>query len=255
MVLYCIPVNASSIVSTSLTKLDAVEAKYSMETVSSINVYKDILKERLNSVELYYDLSEKMPKEALKLLEPIANIEKAVEELDNNRIQVTYTLKSKNPVEIQKFQSGNVERIYNVTSYSYIMKAKENTGSVTEDSAQSDITFRNTAYYSYYTSNNFRVLKLTKWSTKITRFVETKLRNLQLSAVCSGTAEETAVYNEKNSTTVASPKVGTTYSLNTGFKYHYVTTAALIQYKAQVTYSHGNSSYTPNSYITLGTIG
>ncbi len=57
MVLYCIPVNASSIVSTSLTKLDAVEAKYSMETVSSINVYKDILKERLNSVELYYDLS------------------------------------------------------------------------------------------------------------------------------------------------------------------------------------------------------
>ena len=68
MVLYCIPVNASSIVSTSLTKLDAVEAKYSMETVSSINVYKDILKERLNSVELYYDLSEKMPKEALKLL-------------------------------------------------------------------------------------------------------------------------------------------------------------------------------------------
>ncbi len=83
MVLYCIPVNASSIVSTSLTKLDAVEAKYSMETVSSINVYKDILKERLNSVELYYDLSEKMPKEALKLLEPIANIEKAVEELDN----------------------------------------------------------------------------------------------------------------------------------------------------------------------------
>ncbi len=42
-----------------LTKLDAVEAKYSMETVSSINVYKDILKERLNSVELYYDLSEK----------------------------------------------------------------------------------------------------------------------------------------------------------------------------------------------------
>ena len=227
MVLYCIPVNASSIVSTSLTKLDAVEAKYSMETVSSINVYKDILKERLNSVELYYDLSEKMPKEALKLLEPIANIEKAVEELDNNRIQVTYTLKSKNPVEIQKFQSGNVERIYNVTSYSYIMKA----------------------------SNNFRVLKLTKGSTKITRFVETKLRNLQLSAVCSGTAEETAVYNEKNSTTVASPKVGTTYSLNTGFKYHYVTTAALIQYKAQVTYSHGNSSYTPNSYITLDTIG
>ncbi len=83
MVLYCIPVNASSIVSTSLTKLDAVEAKYSMETVSSINVYKDILKERLNSVELYYDLSEKMSKEALKLLEPIANIEKAVEELDN----------------------------------------------------------------------------------------------------------------------------------------------------------------------------
>ena len=64
-------------------KVDAVEAKYSMETVSSINVYKDIFERALNSVELYYDLSEKKcQKEALKLLEPIANIEKAVEELE-----------------------------------------------------------------------------------------------------------------------------------------------------------------------------
>lgn len=141
--------------------------------------------------------------------------------------------------------------MYAITSYTYIGKASTSAGNVTESSVQSDITIKNKVYYNYYNNNSVKMIKITSGKTTITRFLESKMRNLVLNALEQGFGSGGST-NESKSKTIASPVLNTTYTLTSKFSNYYASNAAKILYGCEITYSHGNSSYTARAQISLG---
>lgn len=224
--------------------------RYEEEIVATSVIHENAVEEELVSLEKKYDITANMSEEFLDELSVVADISKEVQRLDESHVQESYNIISKMPIAEKTFVSGNTEEIYSITNYTYIMSKANSTGNTTESSVQSDITIKNTAYYSYYNDGTVKMLKVTSGKTTITRFLESKLRNLVLTAFSQGFSSGGAK-TEKETKTIASPKVNTTYKLTSGFSYYYSTSAAKILYGAEVTYSHG-SSYTVRAQISLG---
>lgn len=221
------------------------------ETLDSIVMHEDNIENVIASTENTYDMTTYMPEEAIKELSSIANISKEEQWLDETHLQVSYNLIPKNPIIEKKFKSGNTEEIYSITNYTYVMNLSENSGNTTDTSVQSDVTLKNTVYYSYYDNASVRMLKVSYGTSTVTRFLESGLRNLELNVLSQGTSNN-GFSDESNSRVIPTPYVNSNYSLQSNFNNHYHTGAAKILYGCAVTYSHGNSSYTARAQINLG---
>ena len=244
----CIPVYASA----ENEKFVLSKESYSKEIIKNTVINEDLLGKNLEYFENEYDLSLNMPTEVVEDLSVIANVSKSTQRIDEDHIQMSYTIYSKEPIVERTFVSGNTEKIYSVTNYTYVMSSSTvDSGEITESSALSDVTFKNTAYYSFYEDGTLRMIRLDSGKTSITRFLESNLRDLVLSAYCIG-GSDNGFQEESNTRTITSPGVGRSHTLDTEFEYFYSTSAARILYGASVTYSHGLSSYTVSAQISLG---
>ena len=221
------------------------------ETLESTVIHKDTLDDVIASVENEYDITTNMPTEVIKELSSVAEVSKEEQWLDETHLQVSYNLIPKNPIIEKTFKSGNTEEIYSITNYTYVMNLSNSSGSQTDTSVQSDVTLKNTVYYSYYDNGSVRMLKIDYGTTTITRFLESNLRNLVLNVLGQGVSDS-SYSDESNSRTIPTPYVNSNYSLRCNFNHYYHTGAAKILYGSAVTYSHGNSSYTARAQISLG---
>lgn len=223
----------------------------SEDIVVSQKVYGDVITEELAALEDKYDMTKNMPEEVLAELSEVAEVSKEVEQLDDEYMQVSYNIFSEEPIMERTYNSGNTEELYNVTNYTYVVPLANSSGSTTDQSKQSDITIKNVDYYSYYDNSGIKMLKVTKGTTAITRFVKSNLRNLVLNVLSQGGSSGGAK-NESNSKTIASPQLNRNYGLTTGIQYFYATNAAKILYGSSVTYTSGGKSYTARAQISLG---
>lgn len=244
-ILNCVSVYANE-------NISQIEEEYNREVLKKAIVHEDYVEEELERIENQYDLSFNMPNQAIEQLNSFAKVTKDIKNLDDTYVQISYNITSENPVEEKVFASGNTEETYSVTNYTYVVKASTiNSGSTTEIANESDVTIKNTVRYSYYDNNTVRMFRLDSGTTNITKFTESGLRNLVLSAFCEGFSNN-GMSKERNSRTIPSPIVGENYTLNTKFNYFYPTSAAHILYGADVTYSHGQSSYTVSPRMSFG---
>lgn len=223
----------------------------SEDIVVSQKVYDDVITEELAVLEDKYDMTKNMPEEVLAELSEVAEVSKEVEQLDDEYMQVSYNIFSEEPVVERTHRSGNVEEVYSVVNYTYVVPLANSSGSKAEQSNQSDITIKNEAYYSYYDNSGIKMLKVTSGITKILRFTKSNLRNLVLNVLSQG-GSNAGAKNESNSRTFASPKLNTGYRLASGINYYYATNAAKILYGSSVTYTSGGKSYTARAQISLG---
>ena len=220
------------------------------ESIVSQTVYDDVVTEELLDLEQRYDMTQDMPEEIWAELDDVAEISKEEVFLDDEYLQISYNIIAENPIMIRTYTTGNTEEVYSVTNYTYVVPLESNTGSTTETSKKSDVTIKNTAYYSYYNNGSVRMLKLKNGTTTVTWCGE-RLKKVVLNAACQGFSSGGAK-QESNSKTYTSARVDTAYALSTGFQYSYATNAAKILYGSAVTYSHGNSVYTVSAQISLG---
>lgn len=221
------------------------------ETVDSSVVYENEVEDVIASVENLYDISANMPAEVVEELSKVAEISKEEQWLDETHLQISYNIVSKNPIIETTFTSGNTEEIYGITNYTYVMNLSDSTGTTSDTSVQSDVTLKNTAYYSYYDDGPVRMLKVTSGTSSVIRFLEKDLRNLVLNVLGQGFSNN-GFSDESNSRTIASPQLNASYTLYSGFNNYYHTGGSKILFGSAVTYSHGNSSYTASAQINLG---
>lgn len=244
----------SAYASTNSEKISVIGEIYGKEIIETSVIHENILENKLEYLESKYDLSLNMPDEVVEELSLVAKVSKNIQKLDDTHVQVTYNIVSQEPVAEKTFISGNTEKTYSATNYTYVMNTSAiDSGIISETSTLSDVTFKNTVYYSFYENNSVRMLRLDSGVTSITKFLESNLRDLVLNAYCLG-ATNNGVHEESDTYTIGSPWVGSEYAWDIDFEYYYNTSVAHILYGASVTYSHGLSSYTVNSNITLGSV-
>lgn len=219
-----------------------LETIHSNEKIVSIHTNNDLFE----SISQNYSLDEKMDTAFINKISNYADVEKNIS-INNGFIYETYTFKPNVPQKIISYESGNTEKIGSIYSITYV--TADESGSKSGTSTLSDLTFKNTINYSYYTSGYNTAIKVISGTCSISRFLESDLRNLEIKMggigvpANSGPAKLSA--SKSFSGTIS---VGKTYTCTTGWTtYYYESDTTSFSLNANVTYNHGNSSYTVSS--------
>lgn len=205
-----------------------------------------------------YDVSNGMTEEALEAFQSVAFVTAVCDyDAEQNLSTVTYTIDPYEAQDTKVLSNGSKVEDRVATSFTYVYENREIesvqavTGSITETHILSDVTFVNTIGYTTKTSGGIEWMRMNAGKTKITRFLESNLRNLKIicrqwGVVESGSPDQTV------SKTVASPVVNQLYTKSTGWTNFVGKNQGILKVTSRVTYSHGGSSYTVSSYTTFG---
>ena len=205
-----------------------------------------------------YDIDSCMTKEALETFKNVASVSTICEYDESQNISVvTYVIDPYEAQETRVLSNGSQieERVAIAYSYVYentdLTPVRAVTGSISETHVLSDVTFVTTIGYTTKTSGGIEWMRMNVGKAKITRFLESNLRNLKITCkqwgvVESGNPDQTV------SKTVASPVINQLYSKSTGWTNFVGKNQGILKVTSQVTYSHGASNYTVSSFTTFG---
>lgn len=164
---------------------------------------------------------------------------------ENGIVYTDYCVTNKEPVEIKKYRSGEIEKVYETTTYSYA----EDIDSEESSLDGSDITLKVSMKYSYYYINNVKAIKVHTVEGTILDFNKTGLRYSGLSSWVAGTryANENSISSRGQETfdspQMKVPEIGKTYSYETDFQYYYVENDSTIKADFFCEYNNGDNLY------------